>query len=305
MELRQLEYLVAVAEDGSFTRAAARLHVAQPGVSAQVGRLERELGQYLLDRSGGRVTPTDVGGAVLPHARAAIRAVESVREAVEALSELMSGRVRVGMAAAPGAFGIADLLAGFHAAHPGVQISLLQDESAQLLRSLIDGSLDLALIGVAGPAPAGIERQVIVDDRLMAAMHPEHALAERQEVALRMLADEPLICVPRGTGMRSALQDGCATIGVEPHIAFEAADPRVLAQLAIRRLGVAILPESAAGIEPSLRMLAITRPSLRSRIELAWRAEGPQSPIAPAARALIASARAFYGGPPDSQVRSA
>jgi DNA-binding transcriptional LysR family regulator len=75
-------------------------------------------------------------------------------------------------------------------------------------------------------------------------------------------------------------------------------DPFVLAQLAARRLGVAILPESAAGIEPSLRMLAIRRPSLRSRIELAWRADGAQSAVAPAARVLIAAARAFFSDAP-------
>jgi DNA-binding transcriptional LysR family regulator len=294
MELRQLAYLVAVAEEGSFTRAATRVHVAQPGVSAQVRQLERELGQTLLDRSGRHVTPTDVGAAVLPHAREALSAVESVREAVQELSGLIRGRVRVGMVAAPGAFEIANLLAGFHAAHPGVEISLLQNESAHLLRGLNDGSLDLALIGVSGPAPAGVERQVILDDRLMAGVHLEHPLADRREVTLEMLAHQPLICVPRGTGMRSALREGCASIGVEPQIAFEAADPRVLAQLAARRLGVAILPESAAGLEPSLRMLAIARPQMRSRIELAWRAEGAQSPIAPAARTLIAAARAFF-----------
>lgn len=305
MELRQLQYLVAVAEEGSFTRAAARVHVAQPGVSAQVRRLERELGQTLLDRSGRHVTPTEVGAAVLPHARAALGAVDGVRAVVRELSELIHGRVRVGMVAAAGAFGIADLLAGFHAAHPGVEISLLQDESAQLLGRVNDGSLDLALIGASGPAAAGIERQVIVDDRLMAGMHHDHPLAERPHVALRTLVQEPLISVPRGTGMRSALEEGCASVGVEPHIAFEAADPVVLAQLAVRRLGVAILPESAMGIETSLRLLAITRPSLRSRVELAWRADGTQSPTAPAARALIAAAREFFADAPSSPAVSA
>jgi DNA-binding transcriptional LysR family regulator len=294
MELRQLEYLVAVAEEGSFTRAAARVHVAQPGVSAQVRQLERELGQALLDRSGRQVKPTEVGAAVLPHARDALGAVESVREAVRELHGLLGGRVRVGMVAAPGAFGVADLLAGFHAAHPGVEISLLQAESAQLLRALDDGSLDLALIGVSGPAPTGVQRQVLVDDRLMAAVHDAHPLAGGRTVALRTLAREPLICVPRGTGMRTALQAGCASIGVQPRIALEAADPVVLAKLAARRLGVAILPESAAGIDPALRMVAIARPQMRSRIELAWRPEGKMSPTGPAARALIAAARRFY-----------
>ena len=104
-----------------------------------------------------------------------------------------------------------------------------------------------------------------------------------------------MICVPRGTGMRSALDEGCASIGVEPHIAFEAADPVVLAQLAVRRLGVAILPESAMGIEPSLR----------SRVELAWRADGTQSPMAPAARELIAAARGFFADAPSRPAVSA
>jgi len=281
------------------------VHVAQPGVSAQVRRLERELGQTLLDRSGRQVTPTEVGAAVLPHARAALGAVDGVRAVVQELSELIRGRVRVGMVAAAGAFGIADLLAGFHAAHPGVEISLLQDESAQLLDRVNDGSLDLALIGASGPAPAGIERQVIVDDRLMAGVHPGHALANRRTVSLRSVVAHPLICVPRGTGMRKALQDGCAALGVDPVIALEAADPLVVAQLAARRLGVAILPESAMGIEPSLRMLAITRPSLRSRVELAWRADGTQSPMAPAARELIAAARGFFADAPSRPAVSA
>src|SRR6185295_2039888 len=96
MELRQLEYLVAVADDASFTRAAARLHVAQPGVSAQIRRLERELGQPLLERSGG-VRPTAAGEAVLPHARAAIAAVAAVRHAVDDLAGLVRGRVAMGV----------------------------------------------------------------------------------------------------------------------------------------------------------------------------------------------------------------
>ncbi|MFJ7724033.1 LysR family transcriptional regulator, partial [Rhodococcus erythropolis] len=91
MELRQLEYFVTVVEEANFTRAAERLHVAQPGVSAQVKRLERELGQELLDRSGRTVRLTDAGRAVLPHAYAALAAVQSTRDAVDALNGLVRG----------------------------------------------------------------------------------------------------------------------------------------------------------------------------------------------------------------------
>src|SRR5215207_1517289 len=97
MELRQLEYFVAVAEEGSFTRAAARVHVAQPGVSAQVRQLERELGQLLLDRSGRSVRLTEVGAAVLPYARAALEAVTGARLAVDEMTGLLRGHVAVGM----------------------------------------------------------------------------------------------------------------------------------------------------------------------------------------------------------------
>ena len=96
MELRQLEYLVAVAEEASFTRAAERVHVAQPGVSAQIRRLERELGHELFDRSGRTVRLTAVGEAVLPHARAALEAVAGARTAVDELSGLLGGRLAIG-----------------------------------------------------------------------------------------------------------------------------------------------------------------------------------------------------------------
>src|SRR5471032_2460506 len=97
MELRQLEYFVAVAEEANFTRAAERVHISQSGVSAQVRQLERELGQPLLDRSGRSVRLTEVGEAVLPFARAALDAADGARLTVDQLAGLVRGQVKVGM----------------------------------------------------------------------------------------------------------------------------------------------------------------------------------------------------------------
>src|SRR5437016_2911419 len=113
MELRQLEYFVAVAEEANFTRAAGRLHVAQPGVSAQIRRLERELGEELLDRSERAVRVTDVGAAVLGYARAALAAVDGARRAVDELTGLVRGHVAVGTVTSHNA-GLPSLLASFH-----------------------------------------------------------------------------------------------------------------------------------------------------------------------------------------------
>src|SRR5919107_5063842 len=168
MELRQLEYLVAVAEDASFTRAAERLHVAQPGVSAQIRRLERELGHELLDRTGG-VTPTAVGAAVLPHARAALAAIASVRQAVDEVAGLLRGRAAMGVVTSYSAPDVPALLASFRRRHPGVDITLREGASDALADAVRDGALDLALVSVPAGGLPGLESQVVTEESFVAA----------------------------------------------------------------------------------------------------------------------------------------
>src|SRR3954465_5896705 len=136
MELRQLEYFVAVAEEASFTKAAARVHVAQPGVSAQVRRLEREIGEELLDRAGRTVRLTAVGSTFLPFARAALEAVEGARGAVDEHRGLLRGHVAVGMGGASGPPSVPDLPEAFHAEHPGVALTLSEANSDDLVDGL-------------------------------------------------------------------------------------------------------------------------------------------------------------------------
>lgn len=283
MELRQLAYVVAVAEEGSFTRGAAREHVTQPGVSAQVRRLEAELGQALFDRGAGTVTLTAAGEAVLPFARAALAGAAGVRTAIDELAGLIRGHVAVGVVASVGGW-LADALASFHADHPGVEITLEEHTSDALLDGVRSGRLDLALAGLAGAPPAGLETATVRDEDLVAAIHRGHHLAKRRTISVRALHDEALIALPRGTGGRTALDEGFAAVGLSPRVAFEAGDPRVLMDLAQRGLGVAILPASAP---EDLHVLQIT-PRMRSRLELVWRANAPPSH---AARALLARAR--------------
>src|SRR4051812_1957620 len=151
MELRQLAYVVAVADEGSFTRAAAREHVAQPGVSAQVRRLERELGQALFHRGPGPVTPTAAGEAVLPFARAALAAAAGVRDAADEIAGLVRGRVALGVV--PSVSGrLAGALAGFRTDDPGVEITLVEGTSDALLDAGCPRRRDHARGGHAGRA---------------------------------------------------------------------------------------------------------------------------------------------------------
>lgn len=296
MELRQLAYFVAVAEEASFTRAAARVHVAQPGVSAQVRQLERELGQELFDRSGRAVRLTVVGEVVLPFARAALEAVDAARCAVETLTGLLRGQVAVGMVVACSSVDLFATLETFHQRHPGVEIALSEANSDVLVERLQRGQLDLALVGLVGALPEGIASDALIDEALVAAVTHDDPLASTTTMPLSDLRERALVCLPRGTGVRRALDDACASLGIQPRIAFEASDPNVVAQLAGRGLGVAILPESVAAAHAgTLATVAIAEPTPRSRVELAWRADGP---LSPAARALIALARETLSAAP-------
>ncbi|MEU9320552.1 LysR substrate-binding domain-containing protein [Streptomyces sp. NPDC048295] len=290
MDIRQLRYFVTVVEEANFTRAAARLHLAQPGVSAQVRQLEKELGHLLLDRSGRSVTLTEVGKAVLPYARAAISAVEAVRQTADEFTGLLRGQVTLGLvsgaAAAADEFDLATVLARFHADHPQVEIALTEDTSEWMLTALHRGELDIAVIGLADDQPPpGISSQVLIDEPLVAAVAPDDpslTSPDRTSIPLTELRGRPLISLPRGTGIRGVLDRACAQAGFQPHIAFEAAAPLFLAQLAARGLGVAVVPALSADAASAfgLRTLEITEPRLRGRAALTWRTGGPSGPAA-------------------------
>lgn len=294
MELRQLEYFVTVAEEASFTKAASRLFVAQPGVSAQIRRLKRELGEELFDRSGQAVRLTKVGTEVLPYARAALESTAGIRLTVDELTGKMRGYLAIGTVPSCPPLGMPDMLANFHKAYPAVEISLMEGVSSYLVEELQQGRLDIAFLGLPLTTPPGLEVHVIADERISAAMSPDDSLAGEPSVTLHAIKNRDMISLPSGSGVRACLDDACGALGFQPRIAFEATDPSVLAQFAIRGLGLAILPESVAmSYSDDLHISVITHPRLRTRLALAWRA---QAPVSPAGRAFRDHARAALTG---------
>lgn len=292
MELRQLEYLVAVAEEASFTRAAGRVHISQSGVSAQVRQLEHELGAALIDRSSRGARLTDAGTAALPYARAALSAAAALRQAVDEVNGLVRGRLVVGMVTACTVTGLFDALAAFREAHPGVALSLLEDDSAGLAGRVRSGAADLALIGTAGRLPGDVAALPVVTERLAVAAPPGHPLlAGRTSVPLACLADHPVVTLPAGTGIRAALDEACAAQGLTLDVALEASAPAAVADLAARGLGVAVLSESIAAASPGrLRGLPVDDPGATTRLALIWR-PGPGAAL----RELIGHCRQAFG----------
>ncbi|MFJ9083198.1 LysR family transcriptional regulator [Streptomyces sp. NPDC102384] len=293
MEMRQLEYFVAVAEEQNFTRAAERVHISQSGVSAQIRQLERELGAELFDRSSRTVTLTVAGKAALEHARATLAAAGTIGRAVAEVSELIRGRLTVGMVIGCTITPLFDALAAFHEAHPGVELSLLEDGSDRLVEGVRAGEVDLALIGAAHSTPDGLDSLTIVDERLVVAVPAGHPLAKQRRVVLQDLMAHPIVCMPPGTGLRTVFDRACTAQGLHPTIALQASAADSIAALADRGLGVAVLSESMVADHPDgLTARTIDDVDTPALLALVWkRAHNP------ALRELLGHARRAFARP--------
>lgn len=290
MDLRQLSYFVAVAEEGQFTRAAARVSVAQPAVSAQIRRLERELGEPLFHRDQRQVRPTAAGEALLPHARAALAAAERGRDTIASLRGVLHGRLRVAIAG-PVDHRLAEALGDFHRAHPAVEIAVTQGHNEPVLAGVASGDLDAAVVGIgAQPLPPQVRARVVATEPLVLAVRREHPLGRRRSVTLAELRDHPMITLVRGSGLRTVLENACRDAGFLPRITAEAGDLASLVQLAAEGLGVAALPRSATD-GADVAIVKIVRPSMSRRTALAWN----EVATSPAGHAFLDLANRRFG----------
>ena len=167
MEFHRLQYFVTVAEDSSFTRAAERLHVAQPGVSSQIRKLEASLGQPVFDRSGRTVRITDFGAELLPLARAALATAAEIEALASEYTGAMRGHVSIGTVTSH-PVDVAALLGAFNEDHPAVTISLVEGTVDELLAGLRSGRLDAAITAFTWDQAPDLETRIVIDDALVA-----------------------------------------------------------------------------------------------------------------------------------------
>jgi DNA-binding transcriptional LysR family regulator len=293
MELRQLEYFIAVAEEANFTRAAERVHISQSGISAQIRQLERELGAELIDRSTRSAGLTAAGEAALEHARAVVASASAVQQAVGEVTDLIRGRLVIGMVIGCTITPLFDALSAFHVAHPGVEISLLEDNSDRLIDGVRARAIDLALVGTGAAVPAGLGSLTIISERLVAAIPAGHPLTKKRRVTLSDVSAHPIVCMPRGTGIRTVFDQACAAQAIRPRIALQASAAGAIVDLAIRGLGVAILSESmAANYRDQLNARAIDDVEIPVLLALVW-----TTTKSPALRELLHHARETFGEP--------
>jgi len=293
MELRQLRYLVAVAEELSFTRAAEREHVAQPALSQQIKRLEEEVGLALVERTTRSVALTSAGEVLVARARRMLGELEAARAELEALSGVYTGHVYVGVLHTMGPVDVSLVLALFRERHPGVELTVREQSSEELAEMLRDDELDLAFLSVTESVERkGLGLHQLVSEELVLIVSKSHELAGRRRVHMAELAGEEFISYREGARLRELLESAGRSAGFAPRVTLESNESGRIRRLVARGLGVAILPRSDAERPGAdVAVAALVEPSLRRDITLAWR-EGRR--LAPAAAAFLELSRETF-----------
>jgi LysR family transcriptional activator of glutamate synthase operon len=296
MELRQLRYLVALAEELNFTRAAEREHVAQPALSQQIRRLEEEVGLALVERTTRHVALTDAGEVLVVRARRMLAELEAAGTELQALRGMDTGHVTIGSMHTMGPIDLSLPLALFHDLHPGVGLTVREQSSEEMAEMLRVDEIDLAFLSVTERVEShGLGLHQLVSEELVVLLPLVHPLSGRAEVRMAELADEQFISFRAGARLRELLFAAGREAGFEPRVTLESNESQRIRRLVARGLGVAILPRSDAdrpGAEVAVARLVA--PSLRRDITLAWR-EGRR--LAPAAAAFLDLARETFADP--------
>lgn len=247
MNLKQIEYALAVAETGSFTRAAERCHVVQSALSHQVARLEEQLGTALFERSSRWVRLTAAGEAFVPSARTALEAARRIADEVAAACGEVRGRLSIGEISSLTELDLVDLLAGFHHQYPRVDIRWLMGKSEVMIGDVRERRLDVAFIGVwPGESLDGVEWRLLAKEELVAVLPPEHPLVIHKRLALADLEDQPLVDFQAGTGARRQTDEAFAAAGLRHRVQFEVGTTGLIEKFVQRGLALGLVAERIA-----------------------------------------------------------
>lgn len=291
MLLRDLEWIVALADNAHVTDTAAILGVSQPTLSRSLARVEAELGARLFERVPHGLVTTPDGDLVVASARDLLGRYQQLRDELAVRLDPDRGVVRLAFLDSMATSLVPRVLRGFHELAPLVRVELAQEPGHDMLRDLANGSVELAITSARPDGDFGWV--TLQEERLVVAIPPTHRLAGRKRVDLAELAGDELVTTPVGFGHRRLVDGLLADAGVVPAVSFESVDLATIEGLVAAGLGVAIVPEAMVGPSGTIG-LRIANPRARRTIGLTWRTDRPLAPAAARFRDHVA-AHAPYG----------
>jgi len=271
--LRQLEYLVAIADLGSFHRAARACGVSQPGLSAQIRQLEALLDLRLLERDRRRVLLTPAGEEMVRRARVVLAEARGLVETANALQRPLSGALRLGVIPTVAPYLLPRALARVRRRHPELRLQLREAHTGDLVAALERGELDVLLLALEAPL-AGLETLPLFRDPFHVALPARHPLARRRRLREQDLASQPVLLLDDGHCLRAQALAVCRDAGAEEQSDFRATSLGTLIEMVCGGAGVTLLPELARKSEarrPGLAVVPFAKPEPHRTIGLAWR----------------------------------
>jgi LysR family transcriptional activator of glutamate synthase operon len=279
MLMRDLDWLLSLAEHQHVTDTAAILRTSQPTLSRALARVETELGTRVFERAADGVHLTPTGEIVVEAARDLTARFDQLRSELESVLDPDSGVVRLAFLDSMATSLVPQLLRSFHQHAPRVRVLLSQEPGHEMLADLASGSVDLA---ITSPRPTGLHGwHPLQEEKLVLVVPAGHRLGERKRVRLSELAGEEFVTTPVGFGFRTLVDSLFRESGVSPTVSFESQDLATIEGLVAAGLGVAIVPEAFAGKSGTVGV-AIAADAAHRTIGLTWRTDRPLP--APAAR---------------------
>ena len=242
MEMHQIRYFLAVAQTGSFTRAARQCAVSQPSLSVQVAKLEDELGGILLDRSRQGVRLTARGEVFLPRALEIMGQLDSARQQMDEMSGLGRGTVRLGCMPTTGAYLLPRILNVFRKRFPGIRIELLESSSPGLVEALTAHHVELAIVDDGALSPA-IQRELLFKEPLFLVLPAGHVLAGKKNLRMKQVADQSFILLKKGNGFRRLVDAILQRASLHPEVVYESTEIETVQALVESGMGVSVVPE--------------------------------------------------------------
>ncbi|GAA3405028.1 LysR family transcriptional regulator [Paenibacillus hodogayensis] len=244
MEFRQLQYAIQIAADKNFSRAAEKLHIAQPSLSQQLSKLEKELGVLLFHRNTNSVELTHAGSLFVDKAQKIVDMLGEIRQEMDDISQLRKGRLIIGSMPITGAHMLPLVLPVFRERYPEIEILLVEETSANLSQLTIEGRTDLSVLSMPLQEQS-LEYELLVEEEILLAvppLHPAASAAGEGTVDLARFRDEPFIVLKKGQGLRQTAIDFCLDAGFSPHIVFESSNIETVQSLVAAGMGVAFVP---------------------------------------------------------------
>jgi LysR family hydrogen peroxide-inducible transcriptional activator len=260
MELHQLRYFCAVAEAGSFSRAAEQSHVSQPSLSQQIMKLEDELGARLFDRLGRSVRLTETGQTFLPRARAVLRELEAARGDVVEQKHSIGGYVTIGVIPTVAPYFLPQRLTRFSRKYPQVQLTVVEEITPTLLELLRASRADLAILALPIRGHE-FETFPLLTEPLFAALPQGHKLAKRRWLSLKDLRSQPFLLLRDGHCFRDTAVAACDRARLHPQIIFESGQFSSLLSMVGAGMGVSIVPEMAIDKKSRCRFVRLDDPA--------------------------------------------